>query len=112
VKKQVLIAPGVKKPEAPVRESFDGTFRHLSNSSRGVPQRCAKTPRSDCSTANAPFYRVDWPHQTDSRLTLPPQYPNPSPGVQLVRSEPRTAAVGIVAHSVAASEASAITSAE
>jgi len=64
VKKHVLVAPGVDNPEALVRESLDGAFCHLSNSSISAPQRCPKTPCSGCSTAKTSFYRVDWLQST------------------------------------------------
>jgi hypothetical protein len=67
VKKHVLAASGVDKPEALVRESLDGAFCHLSNSSKSVQQRCPKTPCSGCSAANRPLYRVDWLQSTGSR---------------------------------------------
>jgi hypothetical protein len=38
VKKQILVAPGVDKPEALVRESLDAAFCHLTNSFKN---RCA-----------------------------------------------------------------------
>jgi len=37
--KQVLVALGIDKPEALVRESLNGAFCHLSNSSNSVLQR-------------------------------------------------------------------------
>ncbi len=42
MKKQVLVAPGVDKPEALARESLDGAFCHLSDSSKSVLQHCVQ----------------------------------------------------------------------
>jgi len=59
VKKHVLVAPSVDKAEAPVRESLNDTFCHLSNSSRIALQRGPKTPCSGFSTAKPEFYQVE-----------------------------------------------------
>jgi len=80
VKKHVLVAPGVDKPEALVRESLDRAFCHLTNSSKSVLQRCPKTPCSGCSTANGSFYRVDWLQSTGSRPSPRPRERIWSPG--------------------------------
>ncbi len=45
VKEHVIVAPGVDKPEAPVRKSFDGAFWHASNSSKKMSCSVARKHR-------------------------------------------------------------------
>ena len=60
VEKQVLVAPGVDKPEAPVRESLDGAFCHFVRFLKSVLQRCPKTQCSGYPAEKTPFYRINW----------------------------------------------------
>ena len=59
MKEQVLVAPGVDEPEAPVRESLDDAFGHLSNSSKKVPYIVARKHRFRADPLRASHY-IGW----------------------------------------------------
>ena len=59
MKKHVLVAPNVDKPEAPVRESFDSAFCHLTNSSKKCSGASTENTVFRLLRCKTPFYQIN-----------------------------------------------------